>query len=173
MVAFNNCACAFQKLTLSPRLRTTVQVILIPILYALACMMFFQARLLQKKKRIGHNLVHTCKIFVASSLCTLKSKLKTKGYEEQRKNSKNNIRVALCEKTVRKKKHLTLQKWPFRKGYSKAKWSILGLSFKVSETYRNYPLISLELFYTQQLNVQGYCVLVIACSIAENYQAFF
>ena len=49
----------------------------------------FPSAPIAKKKRIGHNLVHTCKIFVASSLCTMKTTLKTKGYEEQRKNSKN------------------------------------------------------------------------------------
>ena len=33
------------------------------------------------------------------------------------------------------------------------KSAILGLSFKVLKTYRNYSLTSLELFYAQQLNV--------------------
>ena len=119
--------------TLSPRLRTIIQVILISILYVLARMVFFQAHLLKKKKKkqIGHNLVPTYKIFVAFSLCTSQNKLKTKGYEEQRQKSKNNIRVALCQKTAGKNtshsKNGTIfkrwQKWPFCKGYSKAKWS--------------------------------------------------
>ena len=45
----NNCACAFPK-TLSPRLRTIIQVILISILYVLARMVFFQAHSSKKKK---------------------------------------------------------------------------------------------------------------------------
>ena len=70
----SNCACAIQK----HWLRTTVQVIFIPMLYVLARMVFLQANLLRKKKRIGHNLVPTYKIFAASSLCTSQNKLKSK-----------------------------------------------------------------------------------------------
>ena len=97
--------------TLSPRLKTIIQVILISILYVLARMVFFQAHLLKNKKiQIGHNLVPTYKFFVAFSLRSSQNKLKTKGYEEQRQKSKNNIRVALCHKTALKK-NLTFQKW--------------------------------------------------------------
>ena len=69
----------------------------------------FQSALIKKKKkkkRIGHNLVPTYKIFVAFSLCASQNKLKAKGYEEQRQISKNNIRVALCQKTAGKKSHI-------------------------------------------------------------------
>ena len=104
----NNCACA-----LSPRLRTIIQVILISILHMLARMVFFQAHLWKKKKKkkIGHNLVPTHKMFVAFSLCTSQNELKTKGYEVQRQ-SMNNIRVALCRKTAGKK-HPEFQKCHF------------------------------------------------------------
>ena len=84
-------------------------------------MVFFWAYLLQKQKiktnktkrtikQNGRNLVPTYNIFVAFSLYTSQNKLKTKGYEEQRQKSKNNIRVALCQKTAGKK-DLTFQKW--------------------------------------------------------------
>ena len=36
------------------------------------------SKLIAKKKRIGHNLVPTYKIFAASSLCTSQNKLKSK-----------------------------------------------------------------------------------------------
>ena len=48
------------------------------------------------------------------------------------------------------------------------KWSMLGLTFKVPKTYGDYSLTSLELFYAEQLNVQGYCVVAITCSIVKN-----
>ena len=62
---FNNCACAFAK-TLSPRFRSTVQVILIPMLHVLARMVFSKhaycqkkRKIKKKKKKIGYNLVLT------------------------------------------------------------------------------------------------------------------
>ena len=56
-------------------------------------------------------------------MCTSQNK----GYEEQRQKRKNNIRVALCQKTARKK-HLTFQQCQFLLGgkighFEKAKWS--------------------------------------------------
>ena len=93
--------------TRSPRLRTIIQVILISILYVLARMVFFQAHLLTKKNRPqpgDHLLKNLSRFFF---VC-IANKLKTKGYED--KKSKNNIRVALFQKTAGKK-HLTFQKW--------------------------------------------------------------
>ena len=71
---------------------------------------YLQLRACFSKTLSKKNLVPTDKIFVAFSLCSSQNKLKTKGYEDQRQKSKNNIRVALCQKTAGKK-HLTFQKW--------------------------------------------------------------
>ena len=79
--------------TLSPGLRTIIQVILISILYVLARMLFFQAHLLKKKNynktdrpQPGAHLYNLCRIFF---LCIAKQ------IEHKRQKSKNNIRVAL------------------------------------------------------------------------------
>ena len=121
-------------------LKTIIQVILILIL---ARMVFFWAYLLQKQKiktnktkrtikQNGSNLVPTYNIFVAFSLYTSQNKLKTKGSEEQRQKSKNNIleshyaRKRPGKKTSHSKNGKIFrrwQKWPFCKGYSDAKSS--------------------------------------------------
>ena len=82
----------------------------------------------------------TYKIFVAFSLCASQNKLKTRVYYEQRRKSKNNIRVALCQKTAGENtphsKNGTIfkrwQKWPFCKGFSRAKSS--KLTYLVAES---------------------------------------
>ena len=90
----------------------------------------------QKTKQIDHNLVPTYKIFVAFSLCTPQNKLKTKGYEEQRRRTKTKNQEQNHSRTMPENgreentshsKNGTIfkrwQKWPFCKGYGKAKWS--------------------------------------------------
>ena len=84
-----------------------------------------------------------CKIYVAFSLRTSQNKLKTKGYEEQGQKSKNNIRVALSQKTAGKERPEIQRIAQFLEGdknghFVKAvakqighKWSILGLSLKI------------------------------------------
>ena len=59
----------------------------------------FLSALIEKRKKIGYNLVTTYKIFVVFSLCSPQKKLKTKDHEEQIQKRKNNIRVAPCQKT--------------------------------------------------------------------------
>ena len=99
-----------------------------------------------------------CKIYVAFSLRTSQNKLKTKGYEEQGQKSKNNIRVALSQKTAGKERPEIQRMAQFLEGdknghFVKAvakqighKWSILGLSLKIP---KKHPLKSLELVYAE------------------------
>ena len=75
-------------------------------------------------------MVPTHKMFVAFSLCSSQNELKTKGYE-----NKDKARTTLESyyagkrpgKNTPNSKNVTVfnrwQKWPFCKGYSKAKWS--------------------------------------------------
>ena len=128
--------------TLSPRLRTIIQVILISILYVLARMVFFQAHSLKKKqnktKQIGHNLVPTYIIFVGFSLCASQNKLNTKD-----KKARTILESHYMPENDREKNTSHSKNGHFAEAISKQnghKWSILGLSLKIPKTYRNYPL---------------------------------
>ena len=112
----------------------------------------------QKTKQIDHNLVPTYKIFVAFSLCTPQNKLKTKGYEEQRRRTKTKNQEQNHSRTMpengREENTSHSKNGTFLKGgknghFAKAmakqnghKWSTLGLSVQKPSTHRNYPLKS-------------------------------
>ena len=160
-LVINNCTWLCFSKTLSPRLRTNIQ---------LNCTCWharsFSKRTYwrkKKKEKISHNLVPTNKIFVAFSLCSSQNKLKTKGYEGQRQKARTTLESHYARKrpgknTSHSKNGMILkrwQKWPFCKGYSKAngrKWSQMvytGAEPKNTKTNRNYPLKPLELFYAE------------------------
>ena len=135
MVGNKQLRMCFSK-TLSPRLRTIIQVILISILYVPACMVFFQAHVLKKKKNRSATTWCPPMNYLSLFLCVI---------AKQIENKDKKARTTLESHYARKRpgnitshfKNGTIfnrwQKWPFCKGYSKAnghKWSILGLSQK-------------------------------------------
>ena len=129
------------------------------ILYVLARMVF-----IERKRKIGHNLAPTYKVFVAFSLRTSQNTLKTKD-----KKARTASLSHYAGKTARKKtRHCRTmpRKRPgkntshskngknghFAKAIAKQnghKGSILGLGLKITKTYRNHPLKSSELFYSE------------------------
>ena len=148
--------------TLSPRLRTIIQVTLISILYVLARMVFFQAHSSKKKNRLA---TIWCPPIKSLSLFFVYI---AKQIEHKRQKSKNSTRVALCHETAEKKtphvpkmaQFLIGGKNGHCRGYSKAKWS--------PKTYRNYPLKSLELFYAQ--NCSKTHLILEKCLDVEKWQ---
>ena len=138
--------------TLSPRLRTIIQIILN--IVRPGTHGFSKRTYWKKKRQIGHNLVPTNKIFVAFSLCASQNKLKQRALWTKDKKA----RTTLESYHARKRPAKTPKMAHFLKGvknghFAKAiakqnghKWAILGLSRKIPKTYRNYPLKSLELF---------------------------
>ena len=134
----NNCACAFQK-HWAQGWERLFKWFWFPYWHA----RYFSKHTYWKKKKIGHNLVPTYKIFVVFSLCSSQKKLKTKHYEQQLQKRKNNIRLAPCRKTGTVYKRW--EKSSFSKGYSKAKWSkMINTRTKIPETTLLKPE---ELFY--------------------------
>ena len=84
--------------TLSPRLRTIIQVTLISILYVLARMVSFQAH--SSKKKTNRLAIIWCPPIKSLSLFFLYI---AKQIEHKSQKSKNNTRVALCHETAEKK----------------------------------------------------------------------
>ena len=128
----NNCAWLCFSKTLSPRLRTIIQVVLISILNVLARMVFFQAYLFKKKK--NRSATTWCPPITSLSLYLCVHR-KTNWKQKAMKNKDKKARITLelhyprkwPGKSASHSKNGTIfkrwQKWPFCKGYSKAKWS--------------------------------------------------
>ena len=104
-----------------------IQVILISILYVMARMVFFQAHLLKKKKKqIGHNLVPSYKFFVFIAKQIENKRLWRTKTNKQEQGQSCTMPENGREKISHSQNGIIFnrrQKWPFCKGYSKAKWS--------------------------------------------------
>ena len=114
-------------------------------MYVLARMVFFQAHLLKRKdtKQIGHNLMPTYIIFVSFSLCTSPNKLKTKDKKawtilESHYMPENGREKPLHIPKMAQK----WQKWPFCRGYSKAKWSQMFYTGTEPQNTKNMQKLS-------------------------------
>ena len=118
----------------------------------------FPSPLLEKKEKKdrrqpGAHLQNLCRFFFAYIAKQIENKRqKSKNYIDQSRTMPEDGR----QKTPHLPKVAQFLKGDknghFAKAIAKQKghnWSILGLSFKMPKTYRNYPLKSLELFYAE------------------------
>ena len=127
----------FSKI-LSPRLRTIIQVILISVLHVRARIVFFQAILLQKKDRSATTWCPPIKSLSLFLCVHIAKQIKNK-----RQKSKNNIRVALRQKTAGKKR-LIFQKF----GH---KWSIPRTEPQNTKNIQKLPFLIIRVFLCRKL----------------------